>query len=131
MEQDFTSNLYNELKHFQTILMSSVENMIIKKIEALTIAMQQSFQATVAQAIIQSLQNNNTMELILQPDYNSQTLNTTNNQAQVHNTNETNNTCIISANNLKIKRSNGKRITVQIISISMVQSQQQKSQTVL
>ena len=65
--------------------MSSVENTITKKMETLTIAMQQSFQATVAQAIAQSLQNNNTMELIpmTQPDYNSQTSNTTNDHAQV------------------------------------------------
>ena len=78
--------------------------------EALTIAMQQSFQTTVAQSIAKSLQNNNTIELmsIIQPDYNSQTSNTTNNQAQVHNTNETNNTSIISPNNLKRKSSNGK-----------------------
>ena len=110
MEQDFTSNLQNELKDFQTTLMSSVENMITKKMEALTIAMQQSFQATVAQAIAQSLQNNNTMEImpITQPDYNSQTSNTTNNQAQEYNTNKTNNTSIISPNNLKRKNSNGK-----------------------
>ena len=95
MEHDFTSNLQNELKDFQTTLMSSsVENMITKKMEALTIAMQQSFQATVAQAIAQSLQNNNTMELmpITQQDYNYQTSNTTNNQTQEYNTNKTNNT---------------------------------------
>ena len=90
--------------------MSSVENTITKKMEALTIAMQQSFQATVAQAIAQSLQNNNTIESmpITQPDYNSQTLNTTNNHAQVHNTNGTNNTSIISPNNLKRKDLNRK-----------------------
>jgi len=78
--------------------------------EALTIAMQQSFQATVAQAIAQSLQNNNTMEImpITQPDYNSQTSNTTNNQAQEYNTNKTNNTSIISPNNLKRKNSDAK-----------------------
>ena len=71
MEHDFTSNIQNELKDFQTTLMSLTENMITKKVEALTIAMQQSFQATVAQAIAQSLQHNNTMELtpINQPDY--------------------------------------------------------------
>ena len=44
MEYDFTSDLQNELKDFQTALMSSVENMTSK-----TIAMQQSFQDTVAQ----------------------------------------------------------------------------------
>ena len=73
--------------------------------EALTIAMQQTFQTTVAQAIAQSLQNNNTMDLmpIIQPDYNSQTSNTTNSQAQEYNTNKTNNTSIISPNNLKRK----------------------------
>ena len=110
MEQDFTNNLQNELKDFQTTLMSSVENMITKKMEALNIAMQQSLQATVAQAIAQSLQNNNTMEImpITQPDYNSQTSNTTNNQAQEYNTNKTNNTSIISPNNLKRKNSDAK-----------------------
>ena len=72
--------------------------------------MQQSFQATVAQAIVQSLQNNNTMESIPinQPYYNSQTSNTTNNQSLEHNTNETNNTSIISPNDRKKKSSNGK-----------------------
>ena len=110
MEQDFTNNLQNELKDFQTTLMSSVENMITKKLEALNLSMQQTLQATVAQAIAQSLQNNNTMEImpITQPDYNSQTSNTTNNQAQEYNTNKTNNTSIISPNNLKRKNSDGK-----------------------
>ena len=49
MEYDFISDLQNELKDFQTALMSLVENMTSKKMEALTIAMQQSFQDTVAQ----------------------------------------------------------------------------------
>ena len=49
MEYNFTSDLQNELKDFQTALMSSVENMTSKKMEALTIAIQQSFQDTVAQ----------------------------------------------------------------------------------
>ena len=77
MKHDFTSNLQNEIKDFQTTLMSSVEKMITKKMEVLIIAMQQSFQATVAQAIAQSLQNNHTMESmhITQLAYNSHTSN--------------------------------------------------------
>ena len=110
MEHDFAINLQNKLKDFQPTLISSVGNMIIKKIESLTITMQQSFQATVAQVITQSLQNNNTIKLIpiTQLDYNSQTSNITNDHAQVYNTNVTNITSIISSKNLKRKNSNGK-----------------------
>ena len=110
MESDFISDLQNELKDFQTTIMLSAENMITKKMKALTIAMQQSFQDRVAQAMEQALQNNNVMKLmpIIQPDYTSQTSNTTNDHAQVYNTHGTNNTTIISSNNLKRKNSNGK-----------------------
>ena len=118
MEHDFTINLQNELKDFQTTLMSSVEKMITKKMKALTIEIQQSFQATVVQAIAQSLQNNNAIELmpITQLDYTSQTSNTTNDHSQVYNTNGTNNTTIISPSNLKRKNSNRKpnNITINI-----------------
>ena len=95
--------------------------------------MQQTFQTTVAQAIAQSLQNNNTIESmpITQPDYNSQALNTTNNHAQVHNTNGTNNTSIISPNNLKKEELEWKRTTLQMILISMVQPQHQQKQIVI
>ena len=78
--------------------------------EALTIAMQQSFQKTVAQAMAQSFQKNNAMNLmpITQPDYNSPTQNTTQDNAQVSNTNGTNNITIVSPNNFKRKSFNGK-----------------------
>ena len=50
------------------------------------------------------------MELmpIIQPDYTSQTSNTTHDHAQAYNTNGTNNTTIISPNKLKRNNSNGK-----------------------
>ena len=82
--------------------------------EGLTIAMQQSFQETVAQEIAQSFQNNNAMELmpITQPDYNSSTLNTINDHTQVFIINGTNNTTIISPNNLKRKNLNGKTSSI-------------------
>ena len=129
MEHDFTINLQNELKDFQTTLMLSAENMITKKMKALTIAMQQSFQDRVAQAMEQALQKNNVMKLmpIIQPYYTSQTSNTTNDHAQVYNINGTNNTTIISPNNLKRKNSNGIRTTLQIILISMSQCLNKKN----
>ena len=58
----------------------------------------------------QALQNNNIMKVmpIIQPYYTSQISNTTNDHAQVYNINGTNNTTIISPNNLKRKNSNEK-----------------------
>ena len=71
--------------------------------KALTIEMQHSFQETVAQAMAQSFQNNNAMELmpITQPDYESKKLNTINDHVQFFNTNGTTNNTIISPTNLK------------------------------
>ena len=118
MEHDFTRNLQNELKDFQTTLMSSVENMITKKNGGADHSNTTIFQVTVAQAIAQPLQNNNVMELmpIIQPDYTSHTSNTTHDHAQAYNTNGTNNTTIISPSNLKRKNSNRKpnNITINI-----------------
>ena len=63
MESDFISDLQNELKDFQTTIMLSAENMITKKMKALTIAMQQSFQDRVAQAMEQALQKKQCNEI--------------------------------------------------------------------
>ena len=82
----------------------------------------------------QSLQKNNAMELmsITQPDYTSQTSNTTNDHAQVYNINGTKKTTIISPNNLKRRTRMEKRTTLQLILISMSQpKKQQKIQTVI